>query len=129
MIKADSVTKKFEQFTALDKVDLMIPKGSIFGLVGANGAGKSTLFRILTGVYQQDEGTVTLEDEAVFNNINAKEKLYFVPDEVYFLPGASLKRMAKFCKGVYPEFDHERFDALVETFGIDMNKTIQNFSK
>lgn len=129
MINAVEVTKRFEQFTALDKVDLTIRKGSICGIVGANGAGKSTLFRVLCGVYQQDEGIVTVEDEAVYNTTKTKEKLFFVPDELYFLPGASLKRMAKFYEGVYPSFDRKRFDALVETFGLNVKKPIKSFSK
>lgn len=55
MIKVTDLSKNFGELKALDKVSFSVPKGSIFGLVGANGAGKSTLMRIIAGIYTADE--------------------------------------------------------------------------
>lgn len=129
MIEVKNVSKSFDKFVALEDVNLTIPKQSIYGLVGANGAGKSTLFRILTGVYKSDKGTVTIEGEKIYNSAKVKEKIHFVPDELYFLPGASLNRMAKFYEGIYASFSRERYEKLVELFGLDAKKNIHSFSK
>ncbi|MBQ1207506.1 MAG: ATP-binding cassette domain-containing protein, partial [Lachnospiraceae bacterium] len=86
MIKADNVVKKFEDFTALNGISCNIPSGCIYGMVGSNGAGKSTFLRLVTGIYQADGGTITIDGEPVFENPSAKGKIAFVPDELYFLP-------------------------------------------
>lgn len=129
MIVAKNISKSFQKFKALDDISLNIPKGSIFGLVGANGAGKSTMFRILTGVYKPDKGEVSIGDATVYDQISIKEKIHFVPDELYFLPGASVKQMAKFYEGMYPSFNRGRYETLVKMFGLDSRKSIHSFSK
>ena len=58
MINVDKVTKKFDDFIALDEMTLNVKSGSAYGLLGSNGAGKSTLLRILAGIYKQDSGDV-----------------------------------------------------------------------
>ena len=58
------ITKAFNGVKANDAVDFDLKKGSIHGLLGENGAGKTTLMNILYGLYQQDEGTVMINDKA-----------------------------------------------------------------
>ena len=61
--KIDNIVKKFPGTTALDHVSFEVKKGSVHAIVGENGAGKSTLMKILSGVYQPTEGTVTFLGE------------------------------------------------------------------
>ena len=49
MIELKNLTKKYADFTAVDNLNITIPKGEIFGFIGPNGAGKSTLLRLLIG--------------------------------------------------------------------------------
>jgi ABC-2 type transport system ATP-binding protein len=58
ILQAHSVTKKFGEFTALNKVNINVPENSIFGLLGPNGAGKTTLIRIINQITGPDEGEV-----------------------------------------------------------------------
>lgn len=60
VLKTNQLSKKFKGHTALDKVNLSIRKGSIYGFIGQNGAGKSTLIRIVTGLAFPTEGTIEL---------------------------------------------------------------------
>ena len=101
MINVSGVSKKFENVYALKDVSCTIPKGAIYGMVGSNGAGKSTFLRLLSGVYKADKGNILIDDEPVYNNQAAKNKMVFVSDDLYFLPGASLKRMSAFYKSFY----------------------------
>ncbi|MGC5167134.1 ATP-binding cassette domain-containing protein [Luteimicrobium sp. DT211] len=59
------ITKRFGAVQALAGVDLDVYPGEVVAIVGDNGAGKSTLVKVLSGVHNQDEGTITFEDEQV----------------------------------------------------------------
>ncbi|PWI30420.1 ABC transporter ATP-binding protein [Flavobacteriaceae bacterium LYZ1037] len=63
LLEAHAVSKNFGDFTALNKVSISVPKGSIFGLLGPNGAGKTTLIRIINQITMPDEGQVILDGE------------------------------------------------------------------
>ena len=60
VLTADSLTKKYRHFKALDHLSLHIPKGAIYGLVGRNGAGKTTFIRIICGLQEATEGEYVL---------------------------------------------------------------------
>ncbi|WP_296664949.1 ATP-binding cassette domain-containing protein, partial [Demequina sp.] len=59
------ITKRFGDFTANDRIDLVVESGTVHALLGENGAGKSTLMNVLFGLYDADEGEVLLDDEQV----------------------------------------------------------------
>jgi len=61
LLVADSVSKHFGKFKALNNVSIAVPKGSIFGLLGPNGAGKTTLIRIINQITMPDHGSVMLD--------------------------------------------------------------------
>lgn len=129
MIRAAGITKKFGSFTALDEVTCNIMDGCVYGLVGSNGAGKSTFLRVLAGIYKPDEGVAYFDDEPVYENPSVKEQISFVADELYFLTGANMKKMALMYKRLCDNFDMDRFNELTEIFGLDPDKNIANFSK
>lgn len=135
MISAKNVTKSFfgagmrEPYIALNQLSCEIPSGCIYGLVGSNGAGKSTFLRLLTGVYKADSGVMTIDGLPVWENPAAKDKIFYVPDELYFLPQSTMKKMAHYYKAIYQKFNWERYHNLTETFGLDENANINTFSK
>lgn len=65
ILSMDNVSKFFPGVRALDGVSLKVKRGSVHGLVGENGAGKSTLMKILSGVYEKDEGTIVFDGEQI----------------------------------------------------------------
>ena len=129
MIQAENITMKFDGKIALNGLTCQIPDGCIYGLVGSNGAGKSTFLRLLSGIYKPYEGKITFDGMAVYENPKVKSKLVFVPDDLYFLPQASMKKMANMYRAVYPSFSYHRFEELVSTFGLDPKASINTFSK
>jgi len=129
MIRAEQVTKTFGTFPAVKNLSCEIPKGCIYGLIGANGAGKSTFLRLVTGVYRADEGHITLDGEPVFENPAAKRRMAFVPDELYFMATASMNRMASLYESVYPSFDRARYQQLTELFRLNPKANTNTFSK
>ncbi|MBP3486142.1 MAG: ATP-binding cassette domain-containing protein, partial [Oscillospiraceae bacterium] len=75
MIEVNGLIKRFDGFAALNGASLTVPTGSVYGLVGPNGAGKSTLIRHLTGIYRQDEGTVRMDGQDVWENAGLKARV------------------------------------------------------
>ena len=129
MLKIQALTKSFDDFTALNGLDLNIEKGSIYGLIGINGSGKTTLIKHITGTLMQDSGSVQIEAQDVFDNIEIKERLVYIPDELYFIPGYNIIAESKFYKQLYPNWDQERFEKMLTDFGLPRNKRIAKFSK
>lgn len=129
MIKADKLTKKFGSTTALSGLDCTIDDGCVFGLVGSNGAGKSTFLRLLSGVYKPDGGFITIDDKPVYRNPEAMAKVAYVPDELYFAPGANIKRMAQMHRNLRGHFNDQRLESLAKLLDLDMNRPIAQFSK
>ena len=129
MLEMKNVVKTFGHVMALDNLSLTVPKGAVYGLVGPNGAGKSTAIRHLTGIYRPDKGEVTLEGMPVFENPGAKGRIGYIPDDVFYYPGATLEEMRKFYKGIYPKFDDDLFARLHEIFQLPSNTPIRRYSK
>ena len=129
MIEVKNVVKRFDGFTALDSASLSVPTGSVYGLVGPNGAGKSTVIRHLTGIYRQDEGTVTIGGEDVWENAGLKGRIAAIPDDWYYFLQSNVRDMMRFYKGFYPRFSVERYEKLKEVFSIDEKRVIRRLSK
>nr|WP_263325232.1 ABC transporter ATP-binding protein [Neobacillus sp. Marseille-Q6967] len=129
MISLKNVRKVFDRFTAVENLNLTIDKGSIYGLIGSNGAGKTTLIKLLAGIYRQEKGEVTIDNQPVYENVNLKQKIFYIPDQPYFLSQYTTKQMAKFYQSIYPKWSEERFQKLANLFEINLNKKIHTFSK
>jgi ABC-2 type transport system ATP-binding protein len=114
---------------AIEDIRLSIQKGSIYGLIGSNGAGKTTLIKLLAGIYLQDQGSVMIDEEPVFENAGLKGRIFFIPDQPYFLPHYTAKQMASFYQSIYPGWSQERFIHLAQSFQLDVNKKLHSFSK
>ena len=129
MIEIKNLTKSFDGKKVLEEINLTIPKGSIFGLIGINGAGKSTLMRIMTTVYKPDSGEILFEGISLFESKEIKKKVFFLPDEPYYSLNASVKSLLKLYQSFYKDFDKDKFYYYMEKFDLDPNKKIINYSK
>lgn len=129
MINMYMVSKSFDGLMAVQDISLSIQKGSIYGLIGSNGAGKTTLIKLLAGIYKQDQGSVIIDNEQVFENAGLKGRIFYIPDQPYFLPHYTAKQMAHFYESIYPAWSQERFELLAQSFQLDVNKKLHSFSK
>ncbi len=129
MIQVNKALKRFDDFVALNGISLTVPQGSIYGMVGSNGAGKSTLMRLICGVYRLDGGEITVDGEPVWENIDAKKRIVFIPDELYAIGHASMDRMAGVYRSIYETFSAEVYEKLKGYFKLDGKKPLTTFSK
>ena len=101
-IEVRDLTKRFGQFTAVDKLNFTVKRGEIFGFLGANGAGKSTTIRMLCGLLQATSGTatvggynITTHTEQVKLNIGYMSQRFSLYDDL------TVEQNVKFYGGVY----------------------------
>lgn len=129
MLEVKNISKSFGKKKVLDNICMKVGDMSIYGLVGYNGAGKTTFFKIITDVYSKDGGDVYLKGESVADNENAKSRIFYVPDDLFFMTGANMKKMAQFYSGYYPRFDMKTFERLADMFSLDTKAKVGSFSK
>jgi len=129
MIRAENITKHFDDVRSLHEVSIGVKDGSILGLIGSNGSGKSTLLRILSGIYLPDTGDILYDGEPVFENTAVKKQIVYLSDDPYFLPQCTMNDMRDFYASVYPDFSHARYEALTKQFGLNPRRRIITFSK
>jgi len=129
MIEVKNVVKRFDGFPALDGLNITVPKGAVYGLVGPNGAGKSTIIRHLAGIYRQDSGEVLIDGEPVYENPAVKDRIAYIPDDIFYYTQATIRDMMKFYRDVYPRFDTACFEKLGEAFQLDLRRPVRKLSK
>ena len=129
MLEIKNVTKKFGDKVALDNLSFKVPEGSVFGLIGSNGSGKSTLLRIISGVFNCDEGCVEIDGEVAYENPQAKEKCFFISDFPYFYNSSTVNTMADFYRSLYTTWDDNKFKKICAIFPINADDKIINMSK
>lgn len=129
MIEFKHITKKFDDFTAVEDISFKVEPSSIYGLIGYNGAGKTTLLKTAAGIYRPENGEVLMDGQNTFNNNDIRKLMFYIPDDLYFPMNSTPKSMAKFYADYYPNFSFKTFDNLIELFGLDKKKKIRGFSK
>ena len=129
MIELKNVKKKFGDFTVLDDVNLSVETGMAYGLLGSNGAGKSTILRLISGIYKQESGEVLVDGEEAFDNVLAKERIFFINDETVQFNHFTLKELKNYYKHFYVSFSDEIFEKLNAIIKLPLDKKMGQFSK
>ncbi|MGF3104162.1 ABC transporter ATP-binding protein [Rossellomorea sp. DUT-2] len=129
MIEIKSLSKSFEGTTIIHDVSFSVQKGSIYGLLGSNGAGKTTLLKSISGVLKPESGDIYLKGKPVFENVQTKETMVFIPDQPFFFAHYTLNQMARFYQYTYSRWDEHQYKSLTGLFGIDPHKKLHKFSK
>ena len=129
MIEIKNVSKRFGDIEAVSGVSLTWKDNNVFGLLGTNGAGKSTLLRMMAGVLAPDGGEILIDGENVWDNPEAKRKIFYISDDQFFFPHTTAEKMAEVYGVYYPEFDRRRFRKFLLRFGLDGERKIRTYSK
>ena len=129
MIQVRELVKSFDGFRALDGLNITVPKGAVYGLVGPNGAGKSTVIRHLAGIYRADSGEVLVGGEPVYENPAVKARIAYIPDDIFYYGGATIRDMKNFYRSMIPSFSDERFEKLAAAFALKPTQSMRRLSK
>lgn len=114
----------------IQNIEIELKKGEILTLIGPNGAGKSTIIRHIVGAYRPDEGEILIDGENIRENASIKEKIAYIPDEIFYFSQATTLDMMHYSKGLYPSFDEQYFYKICKCFPmLNLKKPIRSFSK
>jgi ABC-2 type transport system ATP-binding protein len=118
----ESVTKRYGSFTAVDRLDLRVERGEMFGFLGPNGAGKTTTIRMVAGVLQPTGGRILLGgDDMADDPMAAKARLGYIPDRPYLYEKLTGGEFLRFVAGLWGRDGAEseaRADRLLELFSL-----------
>jgi ABC-2 type transport system ATP-binding protein len=135
MIQVEGLTKYYDDFCAVDRIDFAIQKGEIIGLLGPNGAGKTTTLRMLTGYFKPTAGQVKIKDFDIQEDILAiKQLIGYLPESAPLYPGMLVYDYLDYVASIRKltgDVKVERLRRLVGLCGLQgiMHKTIGELSK
>jgi len=117
MIKLTNLTKRYGNFTAVNSINLEVPRGELFGFLGPNGAGKTTTLRMIAGILRPTSGTVEIGGVNIVSEpVAAKSKMGFIPDRPFIYEKLTGAEFLRFVAGLYgqkgPEIEHRARELL-----------------
>src|SRR3954447_9273330 len=141
MIKLTSLVKRYGDFTAVNAINLEVPRGELFGFLGPNGAGKTTTLRMIAGILRPTSGSVHIGGiDLTTDPVAAKSKLGFIPDRPFIYEKLTGSEFLRFVAGLYSQegaqiehrarellalFDLEQWrDELVESYSHGMRQKL-----
>jgi ABC-2 type transport system ATP-binding protein len=130
VVEIAGLTRRFGPKVALDAVDVCVPAGGVFGLVGENGAGKTTLIKHVLGLLRAQSGSVrvfgkdpTREPEAVLARIG------YLSEEADLPTWMRVKELMRYTEAFYPTWDRGYAEELRAEFMLDANVRLKTLSK
>jgi len=135
MLEIHSLTKRYDGFTAVDKVSFQIRPGEILGYLGPNGAGKTTTVKMLIGLIEPSDGEIHFEGRSILGDMpDFQRRLGYVPEEPHLyghLSGREYLQLAGRLRGVERRPLEEKMSEFLQLFSLwdDQHCPIQSYSK
>ncbi len=128
-IETIGFTKFYGKDRGIEDLNLQVKEGEIFGFIGPNGAGKSTTIRLLLSLIFPTRGSARIFNlDVVKKGPEIKKMTGFVPSEVSYYPGMTVKELFRYSAGFYKVPLDSYFQQLVETLEVDVNRKIDDLS-
>jgi len=130
VVQLEGVTRRFGSVTALDEVDLRVPRGSVFGLVGVNGAGKTTLIKHVLGLLAAQEGCVGVFGlDPVADPVGVLSRVGYLAEE-NDLPGwIRVGELLRYTRAFYPGWNDAYAERLRAQFDLDPRAKVKHLSR
>ncbi len=123
-LNCQSVTKTFQNQTAVDKVSFTLSEPMICGLLGRNGAGKTTLLRMIANRFQPTTGQILLDDQSVWENEQAQRQIFFATEGANFAE-MKVRDIIHWMAAAYPSFDKEQCLNYAKQFELDLKSVLR----
>lgn len=127
VMECTNLTKKYMTKTALDGINLSLPKGSIVGLLGPNGSGKTTLLKMAAGLLTPSDGKITVC--GMKPGVESKNEVAYQPDRVYLNDWMKVNDLVKMMGDFYTNFNKAKAFDMIGRLSIDEDQKLKNMSK
>jgi ABC-2 type transport system ATP-binding protein len=128
-IKVENVVKYFDGRCVLDGINLNVPQGGIYGLLGRNGTGKTTIIRILLGLDSPTRGRRSLLGvESSMLTPELKGRIGYVAEAHNLIQNYKVAKLIKLCKDLSRRWNDAFFGKLIETFRLPMHRKVRQLS-
>lgn len=128
-IVIEDLVKYYDGRCVLDGVNLEVPRGCIYGLLGRNGSGKTTMIRILLGLEPPTRGrTLVLGEDSTKLSADAHGRVGYVAEGHNLIQNYRVGRLIGLCKGLSLQWNGEFFGRLVDTFRLPMDRRVRELS-
>ena len=129
-IQTEELVKYFDGRCVLDGIDLKVPQGGIYGLLGRNGAGKTTIIRILLGLEPATRGEATVLGASSWQlPASVLGQIGYVAEGHNLIPNYSVRRIVELYKGLSARWNEQFFRRLLETFRLPMERKVSQLSR
>jgi ABC-2 type transport system ATP-binding protein len=130
VVEIREVTRRFGDTVALDRVGLAVPRGSVFGLVGANGAGKTTLIRHVLGLLKAQAGSVRVFGrDPVADPAGVLARVGYLSEENDLPAWMRVAELLRYSRAFYPRWDDAYAEELRQTFELPAAARVGTLSK
>ena len=125
LVQAKSLTKKFGDFTALDRCSLEIQKGEVFGLLGPNGAGKSTFLRLLLGFLKPTAGTAEIGGlDCLHQRVEVHKMVSYLPGDARLFRMMRARKMLEIFCGFRDDASFEKAVEISDRLELDLSRWV-----
>lgn len=129
ILEVKNLTKYYGKIKGIENITFELKQGEIFGFIGPNGAGKSTTIRSIMNLINKTSGKVLIENkEFTKDDIKTKEKIGYLPSEIYLYDDLTVKQMLDYHEKFYKKDIHQRRIELVQKLQLDETKKIEDLS-
>lgn len=130
VISVSELTRRFGAKAALDSVSLSVPRGAVYGLVGANGAGKTTLIRHILGLLRAESGSVRVfGSDPVCDPVGVLSRIGYLSEENDLPAWMRIDDLIRYSCAFYRGWDDAYAQELLQAFALDRNAKIKHLSK
>ncbi len=129
-ITTERLTKHYGGQRVVNSLDLRIPQGSVYGLLGRNGAGKSTTIKMLMGMVRPDSGSATLLGENIESLSNAtRARIAYLAEGHPLYGWMTIDEAVKFTRSFYPRWNDTLVDQILDHFELRRKQKFRRLSK
>lgn len=129
VVRMAEVTKRYGDFTAVDRVSFELAENTIHGLLGRNGAGKTTIMQMLTGQGFASAGRIEVFGQHPYENAAVLSRTCFIKESQKYPDAFKVKHALRAAEIVYPHWDARFAAELLEEFNLPANRTVKKLSR
>ena len=129
VIKANNISKKYDESYALDSIDIEVSKGQIMGLIGPNGAGKSTFLQSVLGLLKTEGNLEVLGLDPRKDRHKLLKEVCSITDVAVLPKWMTVKQLLSYMDGVHPGFDLDKCISILSRTNIKLHSKIKVLSR